>query len=313
MRIWFPGCYLECHRGDPKCALTRAALAAEGVTTDEGDYPSKHVDAAVMGTFKQCLTEWKHGIEYCRKVRVPILYYCWDLYPWQFDPGVDRTSYSRTLAAWWHEYARLLRTAAAILVPSEFTAFRVRERTGRYSTIIKSTVYLWEPPSVPVSLPNAPAAGFYVYDVMRDYPRDPARHWLRDACATEGVPLYAPGHRLTWDEFRTAVSGAALLVSAVDEASTGGLTLLEGYALGKPVLLNGSGRNSSVDYFGERDGVTYFGDYDDLRSKLRAAYNNPPPIPSSQEIARRRKWVESEYGDARFARELAAELRRVVR
>jgi hypothetical protein len=86
---------------------------------------------------------------------------------------------------------------------------------------------------------------------MRKYP-DPNKDAVRDACKELGIPCVESATSLPWPKFQKTVAGARLLVSAYYEASTGGLTLLEGYRLGKPVLLSGSPRNGASEYFGDR-------------------------------------------------------------
>lgn len=99
------------------------------------------------------------------------------------------------------------------------------------------------------------------------------------------------------------IAGARLLVSAYHEASTGGLSLLEGYALGKPVLLSDSPYQGGRDYFGDRANYFHWGSYDDLKSELLCLYENPPRVNAVEA----RDWVEKNYGEHAFARRLARE------
>ena len=72
-------------------------------------------------------------------------------------------------------------------------------------------------------------------------------------------------HHRSEEEFQKWLAEANLLLCPYYEASTGGLSLLEGFNIGKPVLVCDSPYLGAKDYFG--DNAFYFknGDYEDLK------------------------------------------------
>jgi hypothetical protein len=310
-----PRLFLECHRERPDSLRTVAAFARLGVSlvgeNQEDVWAARGCDAILCGSFPM----YGHALRAHELTGLPVIHYCWDLYPFQLNdtevssPGGGAAPAVRptTNATRWREYAGWLGDALDVWVPSRCTADRVREFTGRESAVIRSPVYLWGPPPGG-PYPGLPPAGTYVVDVMRWYKGDPNMRAVGAACKDVGVPCVEMNHRLPWDEFRRCVGNAALLVSATYEASTGGLTLLEGYAHGVPCLLSDSPRHGGRDYLGNRADYFKWDSPADLRDKIFFLYHDRRPI----DAAAARAWVETEYSDDRFARECVARLRGVL-
>lgn len=311
IKVWFPEFYTEAHREDHHRQTLAHALREEGVEPQL--VPDGNTRLVFVGGFlrhhqyRDQLTVYRH---------LPSVWYCWDLYPWKVEGTGDKTSdnYERVSRAWLHEWMRDADRAAAIVVPSRCTADRVCRYLAEGIPVhtVKAPVHLWERP------PGRPSPreiygqllrpGRYAVDVMRKY-EDPFADACRQACDRAGVPCLEMNHGLGWDDFRWAVANAGLLVSAVSEASTGGLTLLEGYAHGVPVLMSDSRWHGGRDYFGDQAGVGYFrwDDPADLAAAITRGMTSPRPDP-----AEARRWVAEEYSERRFARQLAGVFREVL-
>ncbi len=219
--------------------------------------------------------------------------------------------------AWLRERVNEARGAVAVVVPSRCTVDRVRRYVSRDVPVhvVKAPVHLWEAHPTPSARVAHLNPGGYVVDVMRRY-EDPFADACRQACARVGVPCVETRCGFGWDEFRWTIANAALLVSAVQEASTGGLTLLEGYAHGVPVLMSDSRWHGGRDYFGDR--AYYFGhdSLDSLVEMIRVGMGltpfGPPPGKWVTDPAKTRRWVRETYSEARFAGGLADVFREVL-
>lgn len=293
IKVWSPDeGYFECHRDDAARRATWEALDQEGVSfTDPAG-----CSVVLCGSMRYAAVAHKTAKDRGKK----LVCYCWDLYPWQLS-AVGEDGRPTVRASQFREYVEVLKAADLIVCPSYKAAVRVRETVGQTVRVVPSPVFGWEPP------PGvAVGHGEYVYDVMRPYDGDRFKDAARTACRLLGVECWGGGERVPWDVFRTLVAQAGCLVSAVEEASTGGLTLLEGYRLGKSVVVPVMGRNGAESYFcgagGERDGVFRFiwNSAVDLRKALRQALAADPPGPAAVEA--RREWVDRTYSVTAFAR-----------
>lgn len=298
LKVWFPHHFTEAHRLKHKQDSLVHQLTRLGIDCVP-DLRLNHLDAVLCGTIWHSREVREAVYRYNLKDKVPVVQYNWDLYPWQIEGEAVECLNNHQ----WKPYLEDLKSCAAIVVPSRCTAVRTQEFTGRKdAVVVLSPVHLWEMPQ-----DHLPHDGGYVLDVMRRYP-DVNRNALRHACGELNIPLRETGAELPWDEFRKAVGGARLLASTYHEASTGGLTLLEGYALGKPVLLSDSSYMGARDYFGDR--ATYFrwDDRASLKQALRSMYHSPTKVKADEQ----RRWVLDNFSDQNFAAGLAAVLRRVA-
>jgi hypothetical protein len=152
---------------------------------------------------------------------------------------------------------------------------RTYEFTGRQSHIIKTSVRPWEYDDV--------KTGDYAVDVMRRYP-DPNEGIVQLHCNHLGIPLIPSQTDLPWEEFKKAIAQSRFLVSAKYEASTGGLTLMEGLWHGKPILFSNSPRYGAKDYLWPNGqprewSVSFqWDDPLDFRRKLLQMYDHTPVV-----------------------------------
>jgi len=304
LKVFFPRFQTESHRTPAESARLVVELAKVGVACDLEVRPD--TDAAlVMSVFA---TEdaangyhkepnWRRVDGYKQFRHVKVVHYCWDLYPWVVEDArhPDRIR--------WVHYLAELRKAAEVWVPTSPVARRVEQYTGRGAVVVPPVYCPWEP------LPGTVRDGGYVVDVMRNYPGDPNADAVGRACDELGVPWVKTGASMPWDEYRKTIAGARLLVSAYREASTGSLALLDGYRLGKTVLVSDSEWNGARDLFGYRASRFAWNDYNELKQRIDVFARYPSTARFNE--AERATWVEDTYGEAAFARRVADNLGRL--
>lgn len=300
IKVWVPDGYTEAHRSEDRRLDLLAALERTGLTVDGSHNMVRRPDIIFCGSL------FKAG--HVRRVApkgVPVIHYNWDLYPWVVKNRKEMG---------WDEYIEDLKACAAVLVPGLGTDLRTMQMTGRKGKVVYPPVKLWDVPTKQDVIGNLryfrdplPKPGKYVLDVMRNYPWDKGFTYPDEACKKLGVTLIRTATEAPWNKFRWLVANAMCLVSAVDEASTGGLTLLEGYAHGVPVVVSDSSFNEAGRYFGDR---AFFFDktegWEGLAQTLSDSMPCPKPQPS--EVAERRAWVESKFSDTLFAERIKEEV-----
>jgi len=192
---------------------------------------------------------------------IPIVNYNWDLYGWIWlNPrGYD-----------WHKYGEYLQKSVEIWVPSEEVTLRTEEffELGSRCKLIKSFARFFDFEDVKDNR--------YILQPMRDYTSDKNFGWLKKACRELDLPLYESQHRLSEPEFQKVIAECSFICTEYHEASTGGLTLLEGYRLGKPVVVSDSIYMGARDYFGDK--AIYFkdNDYEHFKQTIKDTWDNTP-------------------------------------
>lgn len=279
MKVWMADNYTEAHRTWERQLELVKAFRQVGVTIVP-TYESG-IDLAFCGSLFS-------APRMRRKLQVvdpPTVYYNWDLYPHVVNNHHEMG---------WSEYLKDLRRCDIVVVPNEGTRLRTQQLVDRESIIVHAPVRTWDVPPKPKGTHMAPRS--YVLDVMRDYSWDVGYVLPQHACQKIGMPLVRTKTRTDWDTFRWLVANARCLISAVCEASTGGLTLLEGYHHGVPVVVSGSSLNGAGEYFGPRAHYFEPGDnaVDSLASQLAFVSDRHDDG----------AWVQRTYSDFIFAREL---------
>jgi len=193
---------------------------------------------------------------------IPIINYNWDIYEW----------HKSQLAYDWALYGVFLEKSIEIWCPSEEVALRTEEfyGQGHKCEIVKTAAILFDAP------PEKIKDSRYIFQPVRQYTKDRNYGLLRSACTQLNLPLTETNHRLSEDAFRKTILECSFMCVDYHEASTGGLTLIEGYRHGKPVLISDSKYMGAQDYFGSR--AIYFkdGDLEDLKAKLLILWNDTP-------------------------------------
>jgi hypothetical protein len=118
--------------------------------------------------------------------------------------------------------------------------------------------------------------GRYILNPVRPYLYDKNHGWLERACTELKIPLVRPNHRLSEEEFKRNIAECSFMCCEYHEASTGGLTLLEGLRLGKTSVVSDSPYCGARDYLGEH--AIYFNDnsYEDFKQVIKDTWENPP-------------------------------------
>jgi hypothetical protein len=179
--------------------------------------------------------------------------YVWDFYPWR-PAGFD-----------WGTHLKNLRVAKDIWVPSESVQLRLRE-LGLDSFIIKTGVDVYDIET---------SDGGYVLDPVRYYPL-PQKTWVEEACAELGIPCIHSEHQYTQNEFRNLIANCTFMTCAFEEASTGGLSLMEGLWNGKVSLVSDSQYMGARDYIGEMGYYFKWDSYEDLKTKIKELWQSRP-------------------------------------
>lgn len=286
MKVWFPEYFTEAHRKPGEGDVLVEELCKFGIDCQlslTGDC-----------SFIFCGTIWRMNVVKAERVRfphVPTIHYNWDLYPFQV---VECSGFKRANPDLWDPYLDELKTCRDIWVPSETVINRTREFVGRDDcTLIKTSVRPWD--ATKLASPRC-----YAVDVMRKYP-DPNRDLAHEHCAAVNVDLIETQNETPWQSFKQTIVNARLLISAHFEASTGGLTLLEGYWHGVPCLLSNSPRHGGSEYFGCR--ADYF-QWDNpvlFRRKVRELMEHPRQV----NVDEARTWITQEYSEYAMAQRMA--------
>jgi hypothetical protein len=216
---------------------------------------------------------------------VPLFCYNWDCYEWVWtNPRPGEYDY--------HEYGRLLSRAKEVWVPSRCTGLRANQWWGlsNWHTILSSVPW-WDAPVKDDG---------YLLCTLRRIP-DPWCDEFDTACESLGIPFVRTDRASdpVYRDYKEVVANCRGIVNHYYEASTGGLTLLEAYRLGKPVLCSDSTWNGSGEYFGDRALYFRHGDRSSFQKALVALYKNPPS-PSAD----CREWVETNFSDRRMVQQI---------
>lgn len=198
---------------------------------------------------------------------VKFVTYVWDCYEWiwEHDRAYD-----------WNGYGELCKVSDEVWVPSHGQVLRLKEHWGieKYD-VVKCYAQYFDHDNV--------RDDGYICNPLREIP-DRQVGWLEKAVAELGLPYVHGGRKRgqqgrTWDEYKDMIAGASLIVCPYYEASTGGMSLLEGYNLGKEILVCDTPYEGAKDYFGPR--ANYFEPtYESLVSQLQLLWDQRYTFPS---------------------------------
>lgn len=225
---------------------------------------------------------------------VPLYAYNWDVYKWVWDnPRPGEYDYKR--------YGELLARAKEIWVPSACTGRRTEQWYGLQNWhVILSACPWWEYDDV--------RDEGYALCTLRHIP-DPWDTKFEEACEELSIPYLRTDHNLPYEEYQKAVAHCRFLVSHYYEASTGGLTLLEGYYHGKPCLLSDSEWHGGRDYMGGRALYFRFGDEADFKRQLLAMHQYHHPSLTKPPVREEcRRWITENFSDIRMVNQMLARI-----
>lgn len=210
--------------------------------------------------------------------RAPLFVYCWDLYEWVLSDKQRGPDYG--------PYRKICEQAKEVWVPSQCTADRLKEFWGiEHTHVIRTSIPIYE---------RKTEDRAYVLQPLRNLP-DKQAGWVEKACEELGITCVSPNHQLPKEEWKETVARCRLIVSGFYEASTGGLSAMEGYYLGKPVLASDSPYCGLRDYLGDR--AWYFSDYEDLKKKLQYLWQHRPPVKDDHKTYISRTFSERKMGE----------------
>ena len=187
----------------------------------------------------------------------PMVVYCWDYYLWKHNS--DHL---------WQVYATFLRKVDLILVPSRAQQLRLKELLGLDSVVVKSGVSFYD---------QETTDGNFILDPVRYYPEE-NEFWAERAAYELGIPFVHSEHQFSYEEFQKLVASCTFLTCAYREASTGGLSLMEGLALGKPSLVSNSPYMGASDYLGDYGYYFQYDDFEDLKKQMLYLWETRPGV-----------------------------------
>jgi len=241
------------------------------------EYPEPDYDFIINGSYM-------HQRVYDKWAMAPdakLVSYCWDWYPWVIkDPKRDM-----------RPYADLLRKSAVVLCPNQGTKIRLKELSGIEARVVKFSIPVYEVDKI--------SNEKFVLDPVRYYPERNV-DWIEKACSQLSIPCKRTEHQLTQEEFRNLVGTCSMVTCGYLEASTGGLSLIEGLWLGKPALVSDSPLLGAKEYLGEWGNYFDHNDFEDLKVKIKDLWDNPPEI----DITKARKYITDNFSDEALYRRL---------
>jgi hypothetical protein len=296
IRVWFPDFYTEYHREREQQVALADHFRAAGIE------PAANFSSSCQAVFCGSIfkagpvieARWRGALE-----GLPVVHYNWDIYPFQVE-GNPRD---------WLPYLKELKAADLVLVPSDSVTRRMTEYIPhcRLPTIIHSCVRPWEV-SGDLAVPEYKTkVKGYALNVMRDY-CDPNRELAAQECGRLRIPLVQTGCRENWDTFKRLVAGARFLISPYYEASTGGLTLLEGLWHGVPSVIAKSLRNGVTEYIPMQWGARFnWANHAEFREALMEQWEHPFPV----DLKEARGYIGT-FSERGFANAIAGEITSLV-
>jgi len=212
-----------------------------------------------------------------------IINYNWDCYEWSMQRRRGNLEYDFV------KYGELLKKSIDIWVPSHAIGKRQKEWWNLDYHVIKSHSPMYD---IPTSDER------FVLNAQRDNPDD-RRGWFERACEELKIPYRSTKHELEREEFRKVLASCSFQVSPYYEMSTGGLMILEGYYLGKPVLLSNSPYQGGGEYLGDRAEYFQHDDFEDLKRKIKDMWENPCTVASDH-----KEWMRENYSEDRIAKDI---------
>ena len=190
--------------------------------------------------------------------------YLWDIYKTIWEPPIKYD---------WPKHIQYLKNAAEVWCPSNEVILRATEEG-----VAKEKCHLLKTWARFFEYEGEIIDKRYIYNPLRAYPNDKNFGWLKRACAELNIPLYESRNQLPESEFQKTIAECSFMCCEYHEASTGGLTLIEGYRLGKPVVVSDSPYMGARDYLGDK--AIYFNDnsYEDFKATIQTTWENTPVL-----------------------------------
>lgn len=191
----------------------------------------------------------------------PYAVYCWDYYLWAHE-GKNPTIN-------WPKYVALMKNAKIVFVPSKSQQLRLKELLNIDSIVIHTGIKTYG--NIPVNDSD------YVLAPVRFYPENNF-DWAEKATNELGILLVQSDHKYSFDEFKKLVASCTFMTCPYIEASTGGLTLMEGLDLGKVSLVSNSPYMGAKDYLGEFGVYFNYKSYEEYKNIMQQLWTNRPKV-----------------------------------
>lgn len=205
---------------------------------------------------------------------IPMVNYNWDVYEWAYNK-VDPQSFPYNIEL----YAHLLKESKFVACPSRSVVHRNEE----FFQIPKDQSVIVKSFARQINIePSKVRDDRFVYMPLRQIP-DRNKGWFEKACQELNIPYRLPNKELSEEDYADTVASCSFLVCPWYEASTGGLSLIEGATVGKPILFCDSKYMGAEDYLGKYAVKFKHDDYEDFKAKLKSMWDNPTTVKMSQE------------------------------
>lgn len=224
--------------------------------------------------------------------QLPLVVYCWDYYKWAHE-GKHKGGGD------WPAYAAFLKKADLIIVPSEGQQLRLKELLKLDSVVVHSGIRQWD---MPVS------DGGFILDPLRYYHHDENFMWAEQAAAQLGIPIIHSEHGYNDEEFKKLLASCTFMTSCVREASTGGLSLMEGMWMGKMSLLSDSPYMGGFDYCGPFALYFKHDSFEDLVVQMKWMWENRPKV----NLKEAREYMEENFSYRAMAKGLYENIHRII-
>lgn len=213
---------------------------------------------------------------------IPMLNYNWDVYSWVWTrPREGEYDYKL--------YGELLKQSKYVLVPSTEEAVRTKNWFDIDAVVVKTYIPFWD---YEIKDDN------YVFQPLREIPDDNLG-WFENICDELEIPYISNKHHdHKHEDLKRIVASCSFIVSPYREASTGSLDIIQGYYMGKPVLIFGN-ENGGRDYLGNATGVYYCYDKEDMKKWIKDMWENRRIVPEEN-----RSWVKKKYTAENMAKQI---------
>jgi len=207
---------------------------------------------------------------------IPMVNYNWDVYEWAFN-NWPSSVFPYNLG----QYSKLLRESAIVMCPSNSVVLRNGEFFQlplEKNVIVKSFARQLDINPASVRDDN------FVYMPLRQIP-DKNLGWFERATTEMGIPTYISDKKLSEEDYKDKLASCTFIVCPWMEASTGGLSLIEGASAGKPVLFSNSPYMGANDYFGDKGFKFQWDSYPDFKASLGHLWNQRLKVDYGQEFS----------------------------
>lgn len=206
---------------------------------------------------------------------IPMVNYNWDVYEWAYNNfNTPIFPYDLNL------YRELLQSSKFVACPSWSVVYRNEE----FFDIPKEKSVIVKSFARQISIDKSKVRDDrFIYMPLRQIP-DRNRGWFEKVCEELDIPYRTPNKKLPEEAYADTVASCSFLVCPWYEASTGGLSLIEGVSVGKPVIYSDSKYMGAKDYL-DPYGITFKSDdYEDFKNTIERVWNDTPTVTVSEDF-----------------------------